>query len=131
MTYPIGTIPTTTGLAMPEPIGARAAPGQPGNPAQQVTQVGGPEPGRWGNDVPQSQDQSALPLDKALDQINDSLRAWSTGIRFDMDDEAQRLVVSIVDSSTGKVLRTIPSDAVLRVARMIARLQGSGVNTQA
>jgi flagellar protein FlaG len=40
-------------------------------------------------------------------------------------------VVSIVDSSTGKVLRTIPSEAVLQVAKMIAKFQGSGVDTQA
>lgn len=70
-------------------------------------------------------------LEKALDSVNDSLKAWSTGMRFDMDKDAQRLVISIVDSSNGKVLRTIPSEAVLRVAKMIVKLQGSGVDTQA
>ncbi|WP_066454225.1 flagellar protein FlaG [Castellaniella caeni] len=70
-------------------------------------------------------------LEKALDAVNDSLKAWSTGMRFDMDEDAHQLVVSIVDSETGKVLRKIPSEAMLRIARMIAQFQGTGVDTQA
>ncbi|WP_321386338.1 flagellar protein FlaG [Alcaligenes phenolicus] len=70
-------------------------------------------------------------LDDTLDQINNSLQAWSTGIRFNMDDEAQRLVVSIVDNSTGEVLRTVPSDAVIQIAKMIVQLQGNAVSVKA
>jgi flagellar protein FlaG len=70
-------------------------------------------------------------LEKALESLNNSMRAWATGMRFDMDDEAQRLVVSIIDSETGDVIRTVPSDAVIRVAKMIVQLQGSMVNTKA
>ncbi|HRK84944.1 MAG TPA: flagellar protein FlaG [Alcaligenes faecalis] len=70
-------------------------------------------------------------LDDTLEQINDSLQAWSTGIRFNMDDEAQRLVVSIVDNSTGEVLRTVPSDAVIQIAKMIVQLQGNAVSVKA
>ncbi|WP_454005417.1 flagellar protein FlaG [Alcaligenes sp. Marseille-Q7550] len=70
-------------------------------------------------------------LEDTLEQINSSLQAWSTGIRFDMDDEAQRLVVSIVDNSTGEVLRTVPSDAVIQIAKMIVQLQGNAVSVKA
>ncbi len=69
-------------------------------------------------------------LDDTLDQINNSLQAWSTGIRFNMDDEAQRPVVSIVDNSTGEVLRTVPSDAVIQIAKMIVQLQGNAVSVK-
>ncbi|AYR22290.1 flagellar protein FlaG [Alcaligenes faecalis] len=69
-------------------------------------------------------------LDDTLDQINNSLQAWSTGIRFNMDDEAQRLVVSIVDNTTGEVLRTVPSDAVIQIAKMIIQLQGNAVSVK-
>ena len=67
----------------------------------------------------------------ALERVNESLQAWSTGIRFEMDDEADRLVVSIVDRNSGDVIRQIPSEAVLKVAKMIIQLQGSGVDTRA
>lgn len=71
------------------------------------------------------------PLEKALQLVNNNLKAWSTGMRFDLDAEAQRVVVSIIDSETGEVLRTVPSDAVIRVAKMIVQLQGKSINTQA
>ncbi|MGO1251851.1 MAG: flagellar protein FlaG [Alcaligenes aquatilis] len=70
-------------------------------------------------------------LSSALEQLNHSLEAWATGIRFNMDDDAQRLVVSIVDNSTGEVLRTVPSDAVIQIAKMIVQLQGNAVNVKA
>ncbi len=74
---------------------------------------------------------STNPLEKALSLVNNSMEAWSTGMRFDMDEEAQRLVVSITDSQTGEVLRTVPSDAVIRVAKMIVQLQGANIDTKA
>lgn len=69
--------------------------------------------------------------DNALEQINSSLQAWSTGIRFKMDDEAQRLVVSIINNETGEVLRKVPSDAVIQIAKMIVQLQGNAVDVKA
>lgn len=75
--------------------------------------------------------RSPSALEKALESVNSNLQAWSTGMRFEMDEDAQRLVVSIIDSATGEVLRTIPSDAVLKVAKMIVQLQGTGVDTRA
>lgn len=70
------------------------------------------------------------PLPKALGSLNQQLQAWATGMRFDIDQDAQRVVVSIIDNETGDVLRTVPSDAVLRVAKMIVQLQGNGVDTK-
>lgn len=70
-------------------------------------------------------------LEETLAQINDALQAWSTSLRFDMDDEAQRLVVSVVDNTTGEVLRTVPSDAVIQIAKMIVQLQGNIVSVTA
>lgn len=71
------------------------------------------------------------PLEHALKDVNNALQAWSTGMRFDIDPEAQRVVVSIVDSTTGEVLRTVPSDAVIKIAKMIVQLQGQSVSTSA
>lgn len=70
-------------------------------------------------------------LERMLDQINDSMRAWATGIRFDIDKDVERIVISIVDNSSGEVIRTMPTEAVLKIARMIVQLQGTGVDTQA
>lgn len=70
-------------------------------------------------------------LEKALEDVNNNMKAWATGMRFDVDADANRVVVSIIDSATGEVLRTVPSDAVIRVAKMIVQMQGNAVNTKA
>ncbi|NYT61942.1 flagellar protein FlaG [Alcaligenaceae bacterium] len=70
------------------------------------------------------------PIDQALEQVNNSMEAWATGMRFEINPEAKRVVVSIIDSATGEVLRTVPSDAVLRVAKMIVQLQGKMIDTK-
>lgn len=78
---------------------------------------------------PQQQPQE--PLEKALDDINQQMKAWATQLQFEIDPDINRVVVSIVDSNTGDVVRTIPSDAVLRIAKMIVKLQGNAVETSA
>lgn len=102
-------------------------------PARQVTATAETLSANAFNDARQQtpQDTFQLPLDKALEELNNSMQAWSTGMRFDVDEDAQRVVVSIIDSATGEVLRTVPSDAVVRVAKMIVQLQGKGIDTRA
>lgn len=76
-------------------------------------------------------ESTGKPLEQALEDVNSSLKAWSTGMRFDIDPDAQRVVVSIIDSESGEVLRTVPSDAVIKIAKMIVQLQGQSVSTSA
>ena len=70
-------------------------------------------------------------LDKALETLNQDMQAWATGLRFDIDPDTQRIVLSIVDNDSGEVIRTVPSDAVMAVAKMIAKFQGKGISTKA
>ncbi|TAN27738.1 MAG: flagellar protein FlaG [Castellaniella sp.] len=137
MIQPIVNSLTSSGLGQAAPIldqpNAQPQPATQVMPAAETGSEQAPQTlvGTGTQAVQKYPEPSKSSLEKALDSVNDSLKAWSTGMRFDMDKDAQRLVISIVDSSTGKVLRTIPSEAVLRVAKMIAKFQGSGVDTQA
>lgn len=79
----------------------------------------------------QSRQGSPLPLEKALEEINRSMQAWSTSLRFDIDPEVKRVVVSIIDTETGDVVRTIPNEVILRIAKMLINLQGQAVTTSA
>jgi flagellar protein FlaG len=71
------------------------------------------------------------PAAGSLNELNANMQAWATGLRFEIDPDAHRLVVSIIDSHSGEVLRTVPSEAVIRVAKMIVQLQGQFVDTKA
>ena len=72
-----------------------------------------------------------LPLDKALDEINEQMKAWSTQLQFEVDPDVHQVVVSVVDAKSGDVIRTIPSEAVLKIAKMIVKMQGNGIKTSA
>jgi len=102
-------------------------------PARQVTAAAGSAGARLSADAGPGGGRSdtSTPLEDVLDELNGNLQAWSTGIRFDVDPDAQRVVISIVDNATGEILRTVPSDAVIRIAKMIVQLQGRSVSTQA
>ncbi len=76
-------------------------------------------------------DSQKLPLDKALDEINDQMKAWSTQLQFEIDPNVHQVVVSVVDAETGDVIRTIPSETVLKIAKMIVNMQGNGIKTTA
>lgn len=70
-------------------------------------------------------------IDKALKALNDEMQAWSTQLQFSVDPDLNRVVVTVVDPKTGKTLKTIPSEAVLRIAKMLTKLEGKAVKTEA
>lgn len=72
-----------------------------------------------------------LPLEKALEEINEQMKAWSTQLQFEVDPDVHQVVVSVVDAKSGDVIRTIPSEAVLKIAKMIVNMQGNGIKTTA
>jgi flagellar protein FlaG len=101
--------------------------------AQQIQAVGQSADARLDSNTQDSPQHKPEPgsLEKTLETMNERMQAWSTGMRFHVDEDAQRVVVSIVDNKTGEVLRTVPSEAVLKVAKMIVQMQGQTVNTRA
>lgn len=70
-------------------------------------------------------------IDKALKALNDEMQAWSTQLKFSVDPDLHRVVVTVVDPNSGKTLKTIPSEAVLRIAKMLTKLEGKAVKTEA
>jgi len=66
-----------------------------------------------------------------IEEINANLQALATNLRFEVNPDLDRLVVSVVDSNSGEVLRTIPNETVIRVAKIVASLQGNIVDTAA
>ena len=102
MIHPIGNQLASSSLGLAAPISERAQP-QPA-PAAQVTPPDDTQAGRFGKQADPREFGLRQPieppqsfLEKALESINNSLKAWSTSMRFEMDEEAQRLVISIVE----------------------------------
>lgn len=103
-------------------------------PAVHVTQAeaarnGGSASGRHGDAT--SYGEVSGNVEEAFEEINSAMEAWATGMRFELDEDTQQMVVSIIDTKTGDVLRQIPSEEVLHVAKIIAQFQGKLVSVKA
>lgn len=64
-----------------------------------------------------------IDLEAALDDL--ATRAAESGAQLDfrIDRDSGRVIVSIVDRSDGTVLRQMPSEEALRIARSLARAE--------
>ena len=105
------------------------------DPAVKVVQTNGAQLGGNSTQSEQAQKSSVSdpgnPVEDALSKVNESMQAWATGIRFEMDEDTESMVVKLVNNETGDVIRQVPSEAMLKVAKMIIQMQGGGIDTQA
>lgn len=70
-------------------------------------------------------------LGKAVDRLNETMRAKAQGLEFTIDDDSKRLVVKVVDQQTKEVIRQVPSQEVLEIAKALDRAQGLLIRQQA
>lgn len=70
-------------------------------------------------------------LESAVREINASMQTRSVGVRFEVDADTDRLVVKVVDRLSGELIRQIPSEEVLRIAKLLGRVQGTLVSQAA
>lgn len=76
--------------------------------------------------VPPNAHQGALV--EPLQRINTVMRSY--GLEFDLQSYDSRVVTRVVDLESGKVIRQIPSEEVLRIAESLARMQGRLIELQ-
>ena len=116
----ISNVSTSAVSATRAGVRSPALPPASGSPAQAVTQSS-------------SSPAPAAPADlsKAIEQIQGYLRDSGKNLSVSFDDSADRYVTRVVSSDTGEVVRTIPSEEVLEVARAINEKLGGLINQRA
>jgi flagellar protein FlaG len=68
---------------------------------------------------------------QAVEQINKLLQAQSQQLEFTMDKDTNEVVVKVIDQQTREVIRQIPSEEALDIAKSIDRIQNLRVKQQA
>lgn len=63
-------------------------------------------------------------VDQAVQQVNDMLQILSQKLEFSVDKETEAFVVTVVDKETKEVIRQIPSEEMLELAKTLDKLQG-------
>jgi flagellar protein FlaG len=81
-----------------------------------------PEPARQ---TPAAPPVEVHKIESVTRQIDSFLRSINRSLQFRLDESTGRMVVSILDSETGEVIRQVPGDEALRIAQDIeTRLSG-------
>ena len=60
----------------------------------------------------------------AVQEIREFVDNVTTNLQFSVDDRTGKIVVSVVDAETKQVVRQIPSEDVMKIARTLDRMQG-------
>ena len=80
---------------------------------------------RQAADVKPSVDQpSASQLKQSLEDINKALAGFSISVQFQVDPDYKDLIVRIVDQDSGKLIRQMPTEDVVRISKAMDNLKG-------
>lgn len=128
-TNPVSVVRSTP----PEPAAVQGAVAQPlTTPQSAVTQSPIAGNAEWKqNPDPNGQQQnlrsSATPnrqqVTDTVERLNRRLRDYNTNLQFEVDDKYQEMVVRIVDRETQEVVRQIPSEEALALAKFFDELE--------
>lgn len=77
-----------------------------------------------------STEKSTVQPEELLKQIKGLTENGSYSVRFENDEEAQQLVVKIVDTESDEVIRQVPAEEILELSSRLEELRGNIVNTQ-
>ena len=112
-----------------QPLGSSATPKLDDRPAAGV----GPQAAAAGRSAaapeqPATQPAKAAPsraeVDDAVKKLNDAIPGSSQQLQFSVDHDTREIVVKLIDQNTKEVVRQMPSEEALRMAKSIDKLQG-------
>lgn len=60
----------------------------------------------------------------AVEQLNEFLQVSASDLQFSVDEESGMRIIKVVDPETKEVIRQIPSEEAVEIAKAIGKLQG-------
>ncbi len=69
-------------------------------------------------------------LDNAIRLMNDRMQDGGRGLAFKVDPSLNRPVVTVTNQETGEVVRQIPNEVIIRMARSIDQTKGNLLNAK-
>lgn len=70
-------------------------------------------------------------LEAAVDRIKEFVQPINKGIQFALDEDTGRSLVKVIDTQTKEVLRQIPTEEALHIAKALDKLQGLLIQNKA
>lgn len=63
-------------------------------------------------------------LKQMVEKANENLKINNSDLQFEMDTEASRMIVKVIDRDTKEVLRQFPSQEMVELSKAIEKMQG-------
>lgn len=60
----------------------------------------------------------------AMTEINQALQMAGVGVRFEFNQEAEKMITKVLDVASGEVIRQMPTEDVLRLSKALGKFQG-------
>ncbi|OWW22958.1 hypothetical protein AYR66_19390 [Noviherbaspirillum denitrificans] len=73
---------------------------------------------------PPRQAPSPEQVTQALKSINKTMEGLSQGLEFTIDEDSHRTIVKVVDRNTKDVIRQIPTEEALEIAKALDQVTG-------
>ena len=70
-------------------------------------------------------------VEAAVKAVKEFIQPMASNLAFELDDDTGRTVIKITDASSGDLIRQIPSEEMLEIAKALDRLQGLLVKQKA
>ena len=67
---------------------------------------------------------SGKQVQQSLDDINKVMAGFSISVQFQIDPDYKELIVKVVDQETGKLIRQIPTEEVVKMSKAMDNLKG-------
>lgn len=74
-----------------------------------------------GQQAPQPSDKQ---FEQAVEAVQKAVEPVARNLQFSIDKETGKTIISVVDSVTKEVIRQIPGEEILAIAKAIDRMQG-------
>ena len=108
----------------------RTAESQPASPAPPVVPVTVKQPvegnARFEKIASASSPVSKEEVEGAVMQMRDFSQMLKRELQFDVDEDLGRTVVRVIDKDSGELIRQIPSEEVLELAKQMKEMKQSG-----
>lgn len=100
---------------MSQPTAAAAAQAAP-TPATAATDATSPEAA--------AQPTSLEQVQQAMEDVRKAITPVAQDLLFSIDEDTGKTIVKVVDASTDEVIRQIPSEEIISIAKALDKLQG-------
>jgi len=83
------------------------------------------------SDASTSKTEQKQQVEAAVKAVKEFIQPMASNLEFNTDEETGQTVIKITDSSSGELIRQIPSEEMLEIAKALDRLQGLLVKQKA